>query len=719
MPDYKWPAMDKRRIMGKAVERIDGPDKSSGRAKYSQDVKLPNMLYGVLLTSPYAHAKIRGIDTSEAEKMPGVKAVSIVAGPGTEVQWAGTEIAAVAAEREEQAWDAARKIKVDYEVMNDHFVHEEDFAKAQAAKRVQPSGEVVTGDPDQAFKDAEVVSEGDYGIPVLTHCCLESHGQTLAWNGEKMEYFPSTQNISGIAGDLAKQLEIQADTIHAHQDHMGGGFGSKFQSDRWAAEAAKLSKAAGGRPVRLHLDRRTELQIGGCRPSFFGKIKVGAKKDGTITAWDSTTWSTGGIGGGGLNAQLMPYVYREVPNRRINHSSIGTNTGGARAWRAPNHPQVSYLTCSALEDLAAKLRMDPLELFIKNANYTARPTVYISQLKKAAEMVGWSSNWHQRGDSGPGPVKRGLGIGVGTWQGLGHNAQCKTTIHPDGSVEIELGSQDLGTGTRTIIKQVASESLGIPMNDIKLNIGDNRYPVAGASGGSTTVGGVSAATRKSTFNALEKLYEAVAGGLGAPAAELEAMDGKIQVKGNPSKSMAWKEACRKLGVTPLTAIGENNNRFPGGLIDGGVGGVQIADVTVDAETGIVRMNKLAMVQDCGLIINPKTASSQILGAGIMSVCGALMEERVMDGQTGVFLNADMEFYKLAGIKDIGEIEVHLDIAPEHDSRGVIGLGEPPVIPGMAAIANAVANAIGLRVPTIPLTPRRVLDALAANERRKS
>ena len=711
--------MDNRRHIGKGYERIDGPDKASGRAKYSQDVKLPNMLYGLLLTSPYAHAKIRSIDVSQAEKMPGVKAVSVIAAAGTEIQWAGAEIASVAAEREELALDAIRAIKVDYEVINDHFVREEDFAKAQAAKRVQPSGEVVTGDPDQAFKEAEVISEGEYGIPVLTHCCLESHGQTIAWNGQKMEYFPSTQNISGVGTDLAKQLEIPADTIHARMDNMGGGFGSKFQSDRWGSEAAKLSKAAGGRPVRLHLDRRAELQIAGCRPSFFGKIKVGAKKDGTITAWDSTTWSTGGMGGGGLNAQIMPYVYREVPNRRINHSAIGTNTGGARAWRAPNHPQVSFLTCAALDDLAAKLKMDPLELFIKNANLTARPNVYVPQLKKAAEMIDWSANYRPRGDTGPGPIKRGFGIGVGTWQGLGHNSNCKATLHPDGGVEIEMGSQDLGTGTRTIIKQVAAESLGLEMNDINLKIGDNRYPVSGASGGSTTVGGVSASTRKATLNALEKLFETVAPGLGAPATELEAVSGKIQVKGNASKSMTWKEACRKLGVTPLSAMGENNNRMPGGLIDGGVAGVQIADVTVDTETGVVKINKVAVVQDCGLIINPRTATSQIAGAVIMCICGALMEERIMDEQTGVFLNAEMEFYKLAGINDIGEIEVHMDIKPEHDSRGVIGLGEPPVVPGIAAIANAVTNAIGVRVPRLPLTPYNVLGALAMNERRKS
>jgi xanthine dehydrogenase YagR molybdenum-binding subunit len=716
MPEYKWPAMNARRVMGKPVDRVDGPEKASGRAKYSTDIKRPNMLYGALLTCPHPLARVRSVDTREAEKMPGVRAVQVISGPGTQIQWAGTEVAAVAAESYEQALDAIRRIKVDYEVLSGHLVNEADLARAQAANRAKPAGEVVSGDPDTAFKEADVVSEGEYGIPVLTHCCLEPHGQVISWDGNQVEYFPTTQAVSSIGPDLAKGLEIPADRVHVHQDHMGAGFGSKFQSDRWGVVGAQLSKAAGGRPVKMHLDRRTELEIAGNRPSFFGKIRLAAKKDGTITAWESSTWGTGGIGGGGLSAALVPYVFTKIPNKRVNHTAIATNCGGARAWRAPNHPQVSFLTCAAMEDLAAKMKMDPLELFLKNVQFTARPDVYAAQLKKAAEMVNWSKNWHPRGEGGKGPIKRGLGIGVGTWGGLGHNSQCRTTIHPDGRVEIELASQDLGTGTRTIIHQVAAESLGLRVSDITLKIGDNRYPVSGSSGGSTTVGGVSASTRKSTLNALEKLFEIVAPALGAPANQLEAVDGKIQVKGNPAKSMAWRDACKKMGVSPITAMGENDQRNPMGLIDQGVGGVQIADVSVDTETGIVKINKIAVVQDCGLIINPKTAESQCLGATIMSICGALYEERIMDDQTGRFLNADMEFYKLAGIKDIGEIEVHLDIAPHHDSRGVIGLGEPPVVPGIAALANAVANAIGVRVPRVPMTPDRVLAAL---ERRKA
>ena len=388
------------------------------------------------------------------------------------------------------------------------------------------------------------------------------------------------------------------------------------------------------------------------------------------------------------------------------------NTGTSRAWRAPNHPQLCYLTDSALEDLAAKLGMDPLDFFMKNLDLTARPAVYESQLKQAADMIGWKKLWHPRGDKTPGPIKRGLGLAVGTWGGLGHNSECRASIHPDGTVEIELGSQDIGTGTRTAILQVVSETLGIPMKDITLKIGDSSLPKSGASGGSTTIGGVSASSRLSSIAALDKLFEVAAAAMGVTPDQLEAVDGRIQVKGNASKNMTWKQACSKLGVKTISETQKFESRNPRGMSTAGVGGVNMADVSVDIETGVVKMNKIVGVQDCGLIVNPKLADSQMHGGMIMAICAALMEERVMDEITGRVLNADMEFYKLAGISDIGEIEAKMDITPEHDKRGVVGLGEPSAVPGVAAIANAVANAIGVRVPTLPLTPRNVLNALA-------
>lgn len=706
MPEYSWPPMAKRRLMGKRHDRIDGPEKATGRAKYGSDLNPSGLLHGALLTCPHAHARIVSLDTSAAERMPGVTAVRAMAKAGDEIQWAGAEIAAVAARSENQALDAVKAIKVQYEVLP-HLVHEDDLKKA--GPRARAAGEQLTGDPDDAFKSAEVVMEQMYGIPVITHCCLEPHGNVVRWQGDKIDLYPSTQNVSGIGGDLAKALQLPATQVSVHQDNIGGGFGSKFVADRWGYEAAQLSKMSGGQPVKLFLDRATELTIAGVRPSAYGTVKLGARKDGTITVWESNTWATGGFTGGG--SPPIPYVFTQIPNQRKNHTAVSINAGGARAWRAPNHQQACYLTSAAMEDLAAKLRMDPAELFKRNADWTPRPAVYRGQIDKAAELMDWKKKWHPRGDSGSSTLKRGLGLAVHTWQGGGHASQARTNIHPDGTVEVELGSQDLGTGTRTAIAIVAAETLGLRIQDIKVKVGDSSFPPSGASGGSTTIGGVSASTRKSMTNALDKLFDVVAPGLGAPKEQLEAVDGKIQVKGNPAKSLAWKAACGKLGMNKISEMGANDPKNPGGLISAGVGGVQMAEVEVDTETGLVRMIKTVAVQDCGTIVNLKTSESQVHGSIIMSICSALMEERIMDEQTGRVLNPDMEFYKLAGIGDIGEIVVYMNMEKEYDDRGVIGLGEPPAIGGITAIANAVANAIGVRVSHLPLTPERVLAAL--------
>jgi xanthine dehydrogenase YagR molybdenum-binding subunit len=327
-------------------------------------------------------------------------------------------------------------------------------------------------------------------------------------------------------------------------------------------------------------------------------------------------------------------------------------------------------------------------------------------------MAEWKTLWHPRGQGAAGPVKRGLGLGIATWQGSGHASQCRTIIHPDGGVRVEIGTQDLGTGTRTIITQVVAETLGLPMRGVNLAIGSSELPRDGSSGGSTTVGGVSTSSRRSAVNALAKLFETVAPDLGAEPDRLEAVGGQIRVKGTPGKSMTWQAACRKLGTGSISEMGVFTARGDtAGMTTGGVCGVQIADVSVDAETGVVKVNRYTAVQDCGLIVNPRLAESQVHGAVIAGISTALYEERIMDPRTGRMLNPDMEFYKLAGIADVGDIRVYLDIREENDKRGVIGLGEPPAIPICAAIGNAVANAIGVRVPKIPMTPQHVIDAL--------
>jgi xanthine dehydrogenase YagR molybdenum-binding subunit len=673
------------------------------------------MLHGKMVFSSHAHARITAIDTSVAEKMPGVRAIHLMLEPGAEVRWVGQEIVAVAADTEVQARDAARAIRIVYEPLP-HLVA--DATPEQAGpERTQQLREQTEGDPEAGFQQADVTIEGEYGCPVITHCCLEAHGQVAEWDGENLTVWASTQNVSGLAPQFAQGLQAQGIATQASQVRvltpvMGGGFGSKFAADTWGVACAALARKA-GRPVKMMLERDHELLAAGGRPSMYARVRVGAKRDGTLTAWSSESWGTGGPAAAGT--PNLPYVIGAARDpllpKRSRHTTVFTNIGPARAWRAPNHPQMCLITMSALDDLAAELRMDPLDFFLKNLQFTERPDVYREELLKAAELIGWRQKWHPREESrrARGPVKRGLGLSLHTWGGRGHNSMCNATIHPDGSVEVALGSQDLGTGTRTVIGIVAAETLGLPLHAVTVKIGSNEYPPSGASGGSTTVGGVSSSTRDAATNALNQLLAKVAPALGVPAEQLEARDGRIQVKGDPARSLSWKQACARLGTTPITASG----RTQASLISSGVGGVQMAEVSVDVETGVVRIEKMVTVQDCGLIIDLKTAESQCYGAMIMGICYALYEEKIMDELTGRCLNPDMEFYKLAGIGDIGELVVHMMTGPGYDERGVIGLGEPPVISPGAAISNAVANAIGVRVPHLPLTPDRVLAALEA------
>jgi xanthine dehydrogenase YagR molybdenum-binding subunit len=785
---YTWPAAEQRTMIGKRVSRVDGPEKSSGRAKYTYDVHRPGMLYAKVVRCPYPHAKIVSVDTSAAEKLPGVAAVHVVQGPGTEIQWAGDDIVVVAAVDENTAMDGVNLVKVEYEPlpfwvndfkspqnvaedngplslddvvgmfrnqvpdqqvidrvqkrglsfkvsdqmveqMKSNRINDSVIAALQAAPQKPPSdkpkspyrkeAEQVKGDPDAAFKDSEVISEGVYGCPVITHSCMESHGSIAEWTDDDHLFVHiSTQNVSGVANDYTTPLKIPASNIHIHQDHIGGGFGSKFQADRWGIYTAQVSKKAGGKPVRYMLERAPELTLAGCRPSIWAKVKVGAKKDGTLLAWQCDSWGTGGPGGGG--APPMPYIVN-IPNQRKQHVAVLTNIGPARAWRAPNHPQGCLVTMSALEDLAAKLNMDPLDFMLKNIQLTAPPTdtfnrvgTYRDELTIAADLIGWKKNWHPRGQGGPGPVKRGLGLAIHTWGGGGHRSTCSLTINPDGSVEIKMGTQDLGTGTRTAILMIAADTLGIPMDWITLKIGDNQYPQSGGSGGSTTIGGVSSSTRRAAVDARDQLLAKVAPALNLQPSEVEIVNGRVRQTFSPGPSMSWKEACARLGGQPI-AVTDANEVGPGKsepLISSGVGGAVMADVSVDVETGIIKMNKTVCVQDCGLVISMKTAESQVYGAMIMSIATTLYEEKIMDPVTGRMLNPNMDFYRLAGLGDVGELVAHFMTGKGYDERGPIGLGEPATVGPMAAIANAVANAIGVRVPFLPLTPDRVLAALA-------
>jgi xanthine dehydrogenase YagR molybdenum-binding subunit len=301
-------------------------------------------------------------------------------------------------------------------------------------------------------------------------------------------------------------------------------------------------------------------------------------------------------------------------------------------------------------------------------------------------------------------MKKGLGCAISTWGSGGGRTRASCTIHPDGSVEMNTGTQDIGTGTRTIVAIVTAEILGLEIEDITVNIGNSDYPYSGSSGGSTTIPSVCPAVRVTAGLALEALFEQIAPQLEVVADQLEARVGAIGVIGNPGRSWSWSEACRILGSQPISVDGQ----WERGLSSSGVNGAQFAAVTVDTETGVVTVDKVSAFHDCGLVIDELTAESQVNGGIIGGLSYALFEERIMDRPTGRMVNPDFEMYHVAGPSDMPEFDVHMMDVPE---RGVLGLGEPPTIPTAAAIANAVANAIGVRVHSLPITPEKVLGAL--------
>ncbi|MBI1901239.1 MAG: xanthine dehydrogenase family protein molybdopterin-binding subunit [Planctomycetia bacterium] len=724
-----WPKQGTAAVLGATPDRIDGIAKATGAAKYTYDITPDKMLLARALGCPHGHCQITAIDVSPALQVPGVVAARALKNVGAQVNWEGDLVAVVVGETEGAVAEGLKEIKFAFNPL-DVWVDDSDLAGAEKAGRTQGAGDNTKLDNkdikkpeeqdaefkrllDECKKDGAVV-EGEYGIHVITHMCLEPHGSTCEWEGDKLTAHLSTQNVSGTAGQFATPLQIAATDVTVHCDYVGGGFGSKFGADSWGVVCAQLAKET-GRPVKLMLDRDLELKNAGTRPSGFIQVKIGANKEGVVQVWDSKHWGTSGIQGGPVTQGVIPYVF-DPPNRRRKSIGINTNAAGARAWRAPNHPQACAITQVAYDDIARALGIDSYDVFLRNLPTVTnnKAEVYKAEMEIAAKLMDWRKKWHPHG-KGPakGSVVTGLGMAIHTWGGAPHSSTCTVKIHPDGAVETFLGSQDLGTGTRTVIAMVVAETLGLPVDAISVNIGSSKYPTSGSSGGSTTVGGVSESNRRGATDALNLLLAKVAPKLDAQPEDLEAVKGRIQVKGNTAKGLSWKEACGLLGMTPIEVQGNfQRGVTQTNLSSNGVAGVQMAEVAVDRETGVVKMLKFVAVQDMGLIINRKLAASQIYGAVIMGIAAALYEERIMDPTTGKFLNAELADYKLPRLGDTGQIVVELYEPESEYNRGVVGLGEPPVIAPPAAIANAVCNALGVRVGTLPMTPKRVLDAIA-------
>jgi xanthine dehydrogenase YagR molybdenum-binding subunit len=494
-----------------------------------------------------------------------------------------------------------------------------------------------------------------------------------------------------VRGDLAGFMQVPQSQVRVISEFMGGGFGAKNGIGVEGGLAARLSKEAGA-PVKLMLTRFDESLCVGNRPSSFQKIKLGASADGQLLAFEIDAYGTPGFAAGGSSAagsgnfQLpMPYIYH-VQNSRVKLSSVAINTGSSRAFRAPNHPPASFGMESIMDDLAVKLNMDPVELRIKNDTSNIRETRE-KEFRLGAEKFGWKEKYKKPGSS-PGVIKTGVGCASATWGGGGRGTRAEAQINSDGSVQIRCGTQDLGTGTKTVIALIAADIFGLKPDQILVCIGDTNFPPSGGSGGSTTCASVSPAIFDTCTKALEQLQQ---------------QSGVADARG-----ANWAGACKKLGMNPLVVQGQ----WQQGLSSNGAAGVQFVEVEVDTETGFVKVKKVLCVQDAGLIVSKLTCESQINGGIIMGMGYALYEGRVTDASTGVVLNPNFETYKLTGIADVPEIEI---ILLDMSERGVIGIGEPATIPTAAAIANAVANAIGVRVSSLPITPQKVLAALGKDK----
>ncbi len=716
------PEKEEFKIVGKSTARIDGQKIVTGQALYTHDIKLRGMLCGKILRSPHACAEVVSVDLSEAQNLPGVyAALQLRKG---RVNYAGEQVAAVAAVDEKTADKALGLIKVIYDPLP--FAVTEEKAKQEGAPlvheeaNVQKFNDYSRGDIEKGFKEADVVLERTYKTAVEIHHPSETHGSIAKWDGERLTVWDSTQAIFNVRNSLARVLKMPASRVKVIKTYMGGGFGSKLGLNDYTVVAALLARKA-KRPVKIILSRKDNSLCVGNRPSSHQTIKGGVKKDGTLTALYLRNYTCGGIRRGDRCSEPIIDVYR-CPNLKVEEYSVFTHTGAARPTRAPGHVQGTYALEGFLEELAAEIDLDPLELrkrnySTKNEGDTGIP--YSSKgLDKCYQMGAEKIDWQRRNKKpgqGKGRLRRGLGMASQIWWGVGRaETLADVKLHQDGSVEVVCGTQDIGCGTRTYMATVTAETLGLKPKEVTIKIGETSYPWCGSSGGSTTTPSVAPAVRDAALKAAEYLKQQAAKKLDIKAAEVIIQDKKLVDKNNPSQSVAIKEI---LGERRREKVfhGEYIGRPSGFAYN--TFAAHFAEVEVDTETGQIRVLKVIAAHDSGRIINKLTAESQVIGGVTQGVSTALFEERIMDDSTGNPVNPNLRDYKIATSLDVPEIvPLFADIIdPRINNLGSKGLGEPPRIPSSAAVANAVYNAIGVHIREIPMTPDKVLEALKRKE----
>ncbi len=743
-----WPINDQLKEVGKRKRRLDARAKVTGTAKYTSDMRLPGMLYAKFVRSTVPHAKVRSIDVAAAERIAGVRAVHVITNSGEEadagmypeVKYVGQPLAAVAADTLDIAKEAIKAIQVNYEEKafvidleeamdpNAPLVFEKEIAKQEDGGDVgvvhdgsEGQGNLrgpttksfyggPRGDVSKGLEEADVVVEGTYRTQVHTHMPLETHGVVIDWQPNEMLVYASTQNTASVRNELASYFDMPKSKVRVICNFMGGGFGAKHSAGSFGPMAAKLSRKT-GKPVWLMIDRKEEHLAEGNRPSSIQTLKIGAKSDGTLTAIEQKSHGTAGVNLGAGVGRVAQILY-ECPNFSTEQYDVLTHAGPGAAWRAPGNVQGAFGLEQAIDELAEKLKMDPVTLRDKIDNSEVRKV----ERMRGAEKFDWSRR--QSPGSQTGTVKKGLGMAQSCWpRFVNLNSSVEVRILNDGSVEVRSSVQDIGTGTKTILAQVVAEELGLTTEDVTVRIGDTLFPDGPGSGGSVVTGSITPPARNAAYQAKMKLFEQIAAKWETDATQLEAKDGKIMHLEDAEKSMPFKDALKGMRTAQINVIASRSDDYggfqqPWGLAYGDLGSVQFAEVSVNTDTGFVKVDRVVAAHSCGRPINIGQLESQVNGGVIQGVSYALYEKRVMDKSTGHFLNANTHQYKVPYSMDVPDIDVLL--VEEYGGRSstdAYGIGEPANIATAAAIANAVYNAIGVRIHEIPITPASILKAL--------
>jgi xanthine dehydrogenase YagR molybdenum-binding subunit len=717
-----WDGKDDLKYIGKKIPRIDGTYKTTGRAKYTYDIKVQGMIYGKIVRSPYPAAMVTKIDSSQAQKLPGVRAIV----PAKDelpfpVRFAGQDVVAIAADTEHLAEEAANLVKIDYdqkpfsveleEAMKENAppVYFNDDDKDRMKNLCQPEvspEDGTTKEVDKILNASDHKVEATYRTQVQTHSTMETHGVVAKWDEGRITIWASTQGTFTVRNQVADHFGIQKSNVRVITKFMGGGFGSKLKADTYTMLAVKLARES-KKPVRMMLSRKDDHLTTGNRPDSLQTVTVGASKDGKITAIKLKSFGTAGVGRGADVGSPARLIY-DVEKHFTEEADVYTNAGPSAPFRAPGHPQGVFAFEQTIDDLAYKAGIDPLELRIKNS---ASDKVRQIEYKIGAEKSGWSKRNPKPG-SDTGVIKSGMGMANSLWYYIyAPGTHISLRVNDDGSVHLRSGVQDIGGGIVTPMAMIVAEELGLKPSDIKMTIGDTEFGLAPSSGGSQTTSGVTPAVRNAAYSAKQRLLQIAAELMEAENGNVQIGDGGVFSTRDSKKQMTWKEVTAEIPGGQFSVTGERmadyyqTERWK-------ISGVQFAEVAVDTGTGSIKVKRMVAVHDCGRPMNRLTIENQINGGIIQGVSYALYENRILDRNTGVMVNPNLENYKIAGAQEVPVIESHIiDLNLGQSSTGAIGIGEPATIPTAAAIANAVYHAIGVRIREMPMTPSVVLKAL--------